>query len=65
MIRIRPEGKTKLLLPYEKGWGKKIKSIAKKHFIDVIFISGQTLKQRLSIPRGNKLEKLDNGQCEM
>ena len=51
------EGIAKLFLPYEWGYGEKIKHIAKKHGIEVIFTRGQTLKQKLSTPRGKKLEK--------
>ena len=44
-------------LPCERGYGEKIKRIAKKYGIEVIFTRGQTLKQKLSTPRGKKLEK--------
>ena len=53
----KTEGIAKLFLPYERGYGEKIKRIAKKHGIEVIFTRGQTLKQKLSTPRGKKLEK--------
>ena len=36
---------------------RKIKRIAEKHGIEVIFTGGQTLKQKLSTHRGKKLEK--------
>ena len=51
------EGIAKLFLPYERGYREKIKCTAKKHGIKVIFTRGQTLKQKLSTPRGKKLEK--------
>jgi len=53
----KTEGIAKLFLPYERGYGEKIKRIAKKHGIEVIFTRGQTLKQKLSTPRGKKLKK--------
>ena len=53
----RPEGIAKSFLPYKRGYGEKIKRIAKKHGIEVIFTRGQTLKQKLSTPRGKKFEK--------
>ena len=33
----KTEGIAKLFLPYERGYGEKIKRIAKKHGIEVIF----------------------------
>ena len=56
-IKEKTEGISKLFLPYERGYGEKIKRIAKKHGIEVIFTRGQTLKQKLSTPREKKLEK--------
>ena len=53
----KTEGIAKLFVPYERGYGEKIKRIAKKHGIKVIFTRGKTLKQKLSTPRGKKLEK--------
>ena len=53
----KTEGIAKFFLPYEKGYGAKIKRIAKKHVIEVIFTRGHTLKQKLSTPRGKELEK--------
>ena len=53
----KTEGIAKLFLPYERGYGEKIKRIAKKHGIEVIFTRRQSLKQKLSTPRGKKLEK--------
>ena len=47
----------KLFLPQERGYEEKSKRIAKKHGIEVIFTRRQTLKQKLLIPRGKKLEK--------
>ena len=52
----KTEGIAKLFLPYEKVYGEKIKRIAKKHGIEVIFTRGQSLRQKLSTPRGKKLE---------
>ena len=37
----KTEGIAKLFLPYERGYGEKIKHIAKKHGIEVIFTRGQ------------------------
>ena len=53
----KTEGIAKLFLPYEGGYGEKIKRIAKKHGIDVVFTRGQNLKQKLATSKGNKLDK--------
>ena len=53
----KTEGIAKLFLPYERGYGEKIKRIAKKHGIDVVFTRGQNLKQKLAISKGQKLDK--------
>ena len=50
------EGIAKLFTPYERGYGEKIKRIAKKHVIEVIFTRGQNLRQKLAAPRGKKLK---------
>ena len=42
------EGIVKLFLPYEGGYGEKIKTIAKK--MALIFTRGQILKQKPSTP---------------
>ena len=56
-IDEKTEGIAKLFIPYERGYGEKIKCIDEKHGIKVIFSRGQTLKQKLSTLRGKKLEK--------
>ena len=53
----KTEGIAKLFLPYEGGYGEKIKRIAKKHGIDVVFTRGKTLKQKLTTSKGQKLDK--------
>ena len=50
----KTKGIKKLFLPYERGYGEKIKRTAKKLGIEVILTRGQTLKQKLSTPRGKK-----------
>ena len=53
----KTEGIAKLFLLYKRGYGEKIKRIAKKHGIEVVFTRGQILKQKLSTLRGKTLKK--------
>ena len=57
MLNYNGQTKARRFLTYERGYGETIKRIAKKHGIEVISTRGQNLKQKLSTPRGKKLEK--------